>query len=226
MAYLLSPAPRNARWVEVAAELRVGILRGEWAPGTHLKENELAERFGVSRGPVREAIRMLEREGLVETRSNGRTMVRGMSLRDVIDLYRLRLAIESLAVTQATERASPAGLERLQGLVDELKRLPVPGVATTRLDIAFHEGLVLLSQNRPLQEAWRGIAATVVGLLDVANRHYTDFPDIARMHEEILRAVREKDPRAAVRLLEEHLAHAEETMTALYGQARQGGAPA
>lgn len=213
---LLSPSPRDARWVEVATELRTGILRGDWAPGTHLKESELAKRFQVSRGPVRETIRVLVREGLVETRSNGRTIVRGMTPQDVSDLYRLRLAIESLAVTQATERASNQALEPLKRLVDGMKELAEPGREATRLDVGFHEALVVLSRNRPLQETWRGIAATVMGLLDVTNRYYSDFSHICGLHEEILAAVQRRDAAAATRALKEHLALGEATVAALY----------
>ncbi|HZX69006.1 MAG TPA: GntR family transcriptional regulator, partial [Candidatus Elarobacter sp.] len=93
--------PRSETLVE---ELREAILTGRYAPGARLVQDDLAEAFGVSRIPLREALRRLEGEGLVLISPNRGAVVRTLAPKDVVDLYDLRLALESLALRRAAER--------------------------------------------------------------------------------------------------------------------------
>ncbi|MGI5285712.1 GntR family transcriptional regulator [Nonomuraea polychroma] len=92
---------------QLLAQLRSLIVRGELSVGTHLVEGRIAERFGVSRGPVRDALRQLEIEGLVETRERG-VFVRGLSDHDLVELYSLPGALEGLAIQEAIARLDAA----------------------------------------------------------------------------------------------------------------------
>src|SRR5437764_11130394 len=92
-----SPVHKAALGTQLVEQLRALVLSDELVPGTHLVEGRLAEDFGVSRGPVRDALRQLEVEGLVETRKRG-VFVRGLSDDDLRELYSLRGALEGLAI--------------------------------------------------------------------------------------------------------------------------------
>jgi DNA-binding GntR family transcriptional regulator len=98
---------------KVVAELRQRIIDGSYAPGDRLTEDRLAEAFGVSRNPVREAIRVLESEGLVVAQPRRSAVVATLSRQDVQDLFDVRLALEPLAARLAAQRAGPAAAAAL-----------------------------------------------------------------------------------------------------------------
>ena len=95
----------------IHGQLRAAILSGQCAPGEHLREVEIADRYDVSRGPVREALLQLEREGLVLLRRNRGAVVARLSRADLEEVYSLRLALERLAVAQAA-RMAPRPISR------------------------------------------------------------------------------------------------------------------
>lgn len=100
------------------AELRDAIVRGDLAPGEKLVEPELARQFGVSRGPLREALQRLEARRLVERAPHVGARVAALSFERLIDLYHAREAVEGMACRLATERCSEAELDALEGLLD------------------------------------------------------------------------------------------------------------
>src|SRR3984893_8789589 len=107
--YTMGMAMNLARSLEPRSEglvdaLREAILTGRYAPGSRLVQDDLAETFGMSRIPLREALRRLEGEGLVVISPNRGAIVRPLAPKDVVDLYDLRLALESLALRRAAER--------------------------------------------------------------------------------------------------------------------------
>lgn len=99
---------------KVVEELRRRIVNGGYAPGDRLTEDRLAEAFGVSRNPVREAIRVLEAEGFVVAQPRRSAVVATLSAQDVRDLFDVRLALEPLAARLAAQRAGPAAAEALR----------------------------------------------------------------------------------------------------------------
>src|SRR5699024_986033 len=94
---------RKLIWQQVLEDLRKKIILDEIKGGEHLKEAELSNQLGVSRGPIREAIVQLEKEGLVQTLKNGRTKVIGFTIKDVDDLYYSRIIIETAAIEQLND---------------------------------------------------------------------------------------------------------------------------
>src|SRR5438270_9876747 len=109
--------PRLELWEQVVEALRTAIVRGDLAAGTRLVEVELAEKLGVSTGTVRDALRQLEYEGLVENRPRGRKVAVGMSERDVHEIYELRTHLEVMAARLAAERGGRNAVDQLQRLV-------------------------------------------------------------------------------------------------------------
>src|SRR3954454_17732051 len=95
---------RRALVDKLAAQLQARVLSGEFPSGTRLRQETLAEEFGVSRTPVREALRKLQATGLVELQPNRGALVRGLSLREIRDAYEVRAELEALAAELAAER--------------------------------------------------------------------------------------------------------------------------
>ncbi|MCW5603303.1 MAG: GntR family transcriptional regulator [Burkholderiales bacterium] len=129
------------------------IRSGEIVPGQRLKDIEWAQRLGVSRTPVREAMRKMQQEGVLIPLAQGGYEVRGTSRRDLVELYRCRAALEALATEDAAARAGAAEVERLEKLVKQCD----DAIAVNDLDAAFahnsafHKAIVDLSGNAHLQ---------------------------------------------------------------------------
>jgi DNA-binding GntR family transcriptional regulator len=145
----LEPAPMQA----VYAQLRHEILSGRFEAGIPFSQVKLAQRLGVSRTPLREALRLLEREGLVETSHNRRSRVAVVSVENVDDLYGTRIMVECLAVAMSMRFASDGDVERIQELLTQMD-----GISETRDTLAwevphaaFHEAVIAHSGSRSVQ---------------------------------------------------------------------------
>lgn len=117
---IITPVRQPPLGEQLLDQLRALIVRGELAAGTHLVEGWMADRFGVSRGPVRDALRQLEIEGLVETRKRG-VSVRGLTDTDLVELYAVRGALEGLAVREAIARLAAADWSPLDDAVTAMR---------------------------------------------------------------------------------------------------------
>src|SRR6195952_4066152 len=106
----------------VQSELERMILSGELPPGDKLTEVALAARMGVSRGPLREAFRMLEEAGLVRTEKNRGVFVRDIPIDEAIEIFDLRAAMDELVGRRLAERITPAALKEARGLVDQMEQ--------------------------------------------------------------------------------------------------------
>lgn len=150
------PAQRRNLAEEVTRRLRHAIVSGEIRPGTPLAEPVLAERFGASRAPIREALIALERDGLVEFNDRNRTRVRSLTVQDFQEICSMRVALESLAARLAAERWTEADTRKVE---ENLRRQEVAATlgGLSRLDVEMHELIVVFSGNRRLIAAWAGI---------------------------------------------------------------------
>lgn len=137
----------------VHRNLRHAILNGDIAAGTGLSQVRIAAQFGVSRGPVREALRLLEREGLIEARVNHRARVAAFSVSDLEGLYAMRIVTESLAINVSVPRFSADDLDELRRLLDELDSLSSDDTRNSwaRSHGQFHRALVAHSGERLLR---------------------------------------------------------------------------
>ncbi len=174
----------------VADELRRALIAGELADGAPIPEVHVATSLGVSRGPVREALIELERDGVVEFDSRGRSLVRPLTEEDFEEIYQLRLALEPLAARLAAQRMTPedrAGFERRLAQLDHITTWE----AFHAWDIEFHEAVLLAAHQRRLHAAWRTLklqmARWLVRLqLDRAAASGHQLPDTIEPHRRLI----------------------------------------
>ncbi|NHN29165.1 GntR family transcriptional regulator [Paenibacillus agricola] len=206
---------------KVASHLRTRILLGEYPRGLHLSEAQLSKDLSVSRGPIREAILMLESEGLTETPGNGRTIVKGYGKQEVLDLFQMRLMLESLAIRSLIEKGSHQDLSDLQD-VQLLMEASHSKSDTIRLDIEFHYRIVKAAHNRTLLPMWLMIKGLTSALIEITTGTYQDIGFVVQSHAEIIQALLAGDAEQAIRLLEEHLKVGQQMIiTYLDGQAQE-----
>jgi GntR family transcriptional regulator of gluconate operon len=201
---------------ERSAELiRERILAGDFASGDRLVEAKIAEQLGISRGPLREALKQLAAEGLVREEPRRGTFVATPTAEDVRDVYDLRVAIESRATRLVIARVDPAALEALRHAVEgiraaaqavDLKRL-------VRADYDFHETLCRVSGNRRLHEAFvRNASALRILLRLEEERFYGSFDEVWTQHRDLLDVVEAGDAPRAEAMVTEHLESARDRL--------------
>jgi DNA-binding GntR family transcriptional regulator len=168
----------------VYGELRERILNLSLEPGARLHEAELAAELRVSRTPLREALRMLLAEDLVEQLPTGGMLVRRLDLQDMRELYAVRAALESLAAREACQRLTDADLDVLESLVEQMRLLVDHPAELTRLGGEFHARIAAIAGNRRCEPRRRA------ALED---------------HRALFEALRARDPEAAERTVRDHV---------------------
>src|SRR3954468_3505515 len=141
----------------VAAYVRRAIMTGRLHPGDRLIEQALAAELRMSRGPVRDALRLLEQEGLVQIYRNRGAIVSMLGLRDAYEFYLVRGHLESLAVRLGRDHMQPADIDYLQSLVGKMADLggaEGDWLVAADLDLAFHRRIVACSQNHSLIQTY------------------------------------------------------------------------
>lgn len=191
----------------VADELRRMIYSGELAPGSRLNEAALATRMGTSRGPIREAIRILAGKGLVTSIAHRGMFVREMSFRDMLESYDLRALIFGFAARRTTEYLTPERIEVLEGLIHDME-LAAEQHDHDRyyeLNLAFHDRLLEYSNNRHAAQAYE---AYVNELHFFRRRFFNYTSKMVKSNEEhraILDAIISGDSAKASELAEQHV---------------------
>ena len=198
--------PRQALYEEVAEMLRQRIFRQELEPGSWIDELRIAEEFGISRTPLREALKVLAAEGLVTMKVRRGAYVTEMSEKDLQDVYHLLALLESDAAGVVAAAASPQQLSELEALHAELVAAAGERERFFALNERFHLRLLELADNR-----WRGQMVADLRKVMKLSRHHSLFKqgrieDSLAEHEAILTALRARDPRATVAAMKAHFA--------------------
>ncbi|HEY3061969.1 MAG TPA: GntR family transcriptional regulator [Chloroflexota bacterium] len=218
----------------IRGRLREAILGGEVAPGEHLREVEIAARYDVSRGPVREALLQLEREGLVILRRNRGAVVARLSRQDLDEVYSLRLALERLAVIEAVRRGTESDFAILDDILHEFRGTdssqPLTEQEAADQDVRFHDAIYRAAHHERLYVAWSSIRSQVYVLLLARNVAGPDFrEDTYFGHLELAYLIRARNEERVVKAIENHLAASYARVLASYSEARAeqaDGAPA
>jgi DNA-binding GntR family transcriptional regulator len=194
----LGAIDRASTTEQVLHELREAIIDGRIAQGEALREVPLSRTFGTGRSAVREAIRQLVQEGLVDYELHRGAFVRVMSLADRLDVYVAREAIEAGVARLAVEASPPPDLTGLRAAMDDLRTTAEGHDRVTEelieADIRFHEELVRLAGSPRLTRAHETLVAETRMLL----RHHPVYPwsDYVSDHERLFDAIEQRDPRA------------------------------
>ncbi|HEX4212464.1 MAG TPA: GntR family transcriptional regulator [Candidatus Dormibacteraeota bacterium] len=209
---ILTPPEKRSLADEIGDRLREAILRGQFAPGQRLREEHLAARLEVSRGPVREALTLLERENLVVVRRNRGATVAHLTREDLDEVYSLRLAVEQLAVRQAVERATEVDFELMQSVIVEFQNAldgPISEQDAAELDLRYHDALYSAAHHRRLGGVWSSLRSQVQVFLlrrNIANPDWREM--MVSGHQAILDSIRARDSEEAESQITSHLAAA------------------
>lgn len=186
--------------------MRRKILQGEYAPGEVLQESRVARMLRVSRTPVREALRQLEREGLLVTRGSERA-VTNPTKEEFVDLYVCRRALEDLVAERSARLASPSEIEDMRAAVEKAREAVAAGdhAGVLSANTVFHDRMVESTRMPPL----RRLMDTIRGQILVARRHvlssFAVQDEICAEHAALLDAIRNRDPRTARERMETHM---------------------
>ena len=148
---------------EVYNKLRNWIVTGELEPGTKLRDLDLSEQLGISRTPIREALLMLENDGLVITKANRWTLVAPIDIKEATNIYSIVSALECLAIEQAFPHISAQDIEELEQLNEDFKKTSHTGdiFAALQADNEFHNKIIQLSNNLELPKLLSGLKVRI-----------------------------------------------------------------
>ena len=196
----------------VQQEIERAILVGEYAPGSKLIEATLAFKLGVSRGPVREAFRMLEEAGLVRNEKNRGVFVRDIPIDEAIEIFDLRAVMDELVGRQLAKNITPAQTKEIKGLVDLMEKA-VRAQDTYDyhlLNLRFHDRLVDMAGNRKLTEIYRKLIKelSLFRRLNLADGWL--MPISAGEHRQIVKAIVSGDADAAGKAMFDHVIESKE----------------
>jgi DNA-binding GntR family transcriptional regulator len=209
----IDPVTRSTLGGQVTERLRELITDGHYAPGTQLSEVELAKQFGVSRGPVREALQHLVQEGLLRRDPRRGIFVPTIDGADIADLFFVRATIEAAAMRLALQ-GDPAPLaEQLRAMVRAMAEATAQADwdRVADLDIAFHASVVAASGSPRLARAYAGIVDETRLYLNLT-AHYPGRESLAQEHHELASMLDARDTDAILRELDEHLARTIQTL--------------
>ena len=191
----------------VFTTLREAILRGQLQSGDRLREIHLAQQLGVSRTPVREAIRKLELEGLVLTIPRKGAVVANIAQKDLEDVLEVRCALEELAVRKACRKMTAEQLPLLIKAADTFEECiqseDLEGAA--QADVDFHEVIIEAAQNHRLIEILSDIRSRVYRYRLENLKCKSSHPDLIRQHRMLCDALAQRDEEAAVSVIRGHI---------------------
>ena len=211
---------------EIQEHLIEAILRGEIQPGARIVETHIAQQFGVSQAPVREALRDLEMLGFVVSSPFRGTQVRKVSNVELAEIYPIRAAIEGVAARLAATRIDESTLDRLSSLLRAMCDAAAQGDTRAEIDadVQFHHAIVEASGNRMLKQFWESMRLETTTFLTLAvTRRPLD--QLAERHTTVLTALRAHDPVAAEEAMRHHIEEPGEWIRAMTEQS-DGNKPA
>lgn len=212
----------------VQQEIERAILAGEYAPGSKLIEATLAEKMGVSRGPVREAFRMLEEAGLLRNEKNRGVFVRDIPIEEAVEIFDLRAAMDELVGRQLAKNITPAQLKEIKELVDAMEKAVKAEDARNYhlLNLRFHDRLVEMAGNSKLTTIYRKLIKelSLFRRLNLADGWL--MPISASEHRAIVKAIASGDAQAAGKAMFDHVMESKERTIENHLQRQRGPAGA
>ncbi|MDO9277246.1 MAG: GntR family transcriptional regulator [Polaromonas sp.] len=219
----LNPTPRSALHEQVALRLREMLVESRIAPGAKLNERELSEVLNVSRTPLREAIKMLAAEGLVELLPNRGAIAVELSEADVLNTFEVMAGLEAQSGELAAERITDAELVEIQAMHYEMlaayTRRDLP--AYYRLNSAIHAAINAAAKNPVLSATYRQVNARLQALRFRSNQDGDKWGAAMKEHEQMIDALTQRNPAAMRAVLLSHLNHKRDVVMAQLVQQRK-----
>lgn len=196
----------------VVNNIRRAIVAGALKPGTRLVETAIAEQMGISRAPVREAIRSLEQEGFVVSIPRKGSFITKLKRQDVEEIYVLRTALEGLAVKLAFPHMTPEDIDELEVIIGKMRQAAEENDLSQLVewDHAFHRRIVENSHNKWLIRAWLNMSAQLRLFFSIKDQLYDNPHDVVDTHFPIIEVLRGNDVEIAQDILAEHIVKAGE----------------
>ena len=204
----LGPVTTPTLVESVAEAIRESILSGRFAPGDRLVEAELARELHVSRGPIREALGLLGKDGIVVHEPRRGKFVQGLTPRLIDEVYSLRLLLEPFAVERVIANLDDGGRSRLQSALASIAAAAGAGDerALAAADVGFHNLIYELADHELLQRAWlENIAGKLRLMSNITTRSLTELKDAERNHRRILEPILAGDAEHAKRAITQHI---------------------
>ena len=207
----------NSLTTLVQAEIEKLILSGAIGGGEKLTESSLAEQLGVSRGPVREAFRMLEEAGLVRTEKNRGVFVRTISLQEVQEIFELRALLEQHVGSKAAQQAKAADVRALKVMLRQMDQAAktADAAAFHESNLAFHDRLFAVAGNSKLTAMYTRLV-NELRLCRRLNLTPESMKIYAAEHREIVRCIAQADAQAAAQAMYQHVMGSKERTVANY----------
>ena len=181
------------------------IREGRYSPGDRLREVEVAAQLSLSRTPVREALRKLESDGIVEHRPRIGAVIRKLSQPEVVELYEMRLVLERTAAEMAAKHASAAEIDTLDNLNEQIRAAHDSASTAAALNQKFHHSIYLATRNRFLLDAARGLNNALMLLGPTTLADEARIKTVCAQHQDIIAALRNGDDAAAGLAAQTHL---------------------
>lgn len=200
----MAPIENAPLRVLVANRLREAIVNGRLRPGTPLVETALAQQMNVSRAPIREAIQILENDGLVETIAYKGKRVKPLTAREVEEIYSLREAFEVMAARRIIRKG--VSVERLREICTTMRDAAADDdrEALIAADEAFHRTLIEISDHDLLLATWGNLYLRIHQIMSLRRSEKRELTEIAANHPPIVDALDARDEDLAVRLIADH----------------------
>ena len=209
--------PHSALHQQVVQRLRQMLLEGQIAPGAKLNERALSEALRVSRTPLREAIKMLAAEGLVELLPNRGAIAVELSEADILNTFEVMAGLEAQSGELAAQRITDAELNEIKAMHFEMlaayTRRDLP--AYYRLNSAIHSAINAAAKNPVLTDIYKQVNARLQALRFRSNQNDEKWRDAVKEHEQMVAALNARDPVAMRAVMSEHLAHKRDTVIQL-----------
>lgn len=204
---MTAPEMQDMSQGEVAYARLLGAIKGGvFRPGDRLREVEVAHRLELSRTPVREALRKLEADGIVEHRARIGAVIRTLGHTEVVELYEMRAVLERTAAQMAAKHASAAEVDVLEDLNAQIGAALEDPETAAALNQDFHRGIYRATRNRFLSEAARTLNNALMLLGPTTLADAARIKVVCAQHKDILDAIRAHDAKAAGTFAETHLA--------------------
>ncbi|WP_319204230.1 GntR family transcriptional regulator [uncultured Ilyobacter sp.] len=197
--------PMRERVYEILKKM---IIDGEISPEEKIVETEYAEKFQISRTPLREAIRMLELEGYVESHSKGGVIVKNCTKEDVEEIYKIRIALEGIILEEVIKKSSQSDIKKLENIIKETKKIMVENKNNDdvfKLFSKFNNTLYSIANMTRVEDLIRNMNLYLKRFRKMAVEDFDRKKQASDDHVELVNAIKEKDINKALEINKIHL---------------------